>query len=94
MKNPIAKAVCRRYGAPAVPLKEASSKNGRTTQKRKQKGNAWFAPLGWYSEGAVPPTDNRDNYDNKNNKVAAAAAQKKLYTLYLLSKLSVGTQEE
>ena len=59
--------------------------------KKKQKTNA--PPLGWYSEGAVPPTDNRDNSDNTNNKDAAAAAQEKLYKLYLLSKLSVYTQE-
>ena len=86
MKNPIAKAVCRRYGAPAVPLKEGSSKNGRTTQgsleqewpyhSKRSKTNA--PPLGWYSEGAVPPTDNRDNSDNINNKDAAAAARRKV----------------
>ena len=36
VKNSIAKAVVRRYGAPAVPLKQASSKNGRTTQGSKK----------------------------------------------------------
>ena len=46
------KSCLRRYGALAVPLKEASNNDGRTIQR--SKGNV--CPLAWYSEGAVPPT--------------------------------------